>query len=73
MTECLFEINETHFLYARPSLIEGIGRSIDLGSTLEIYNDSPNDKLADLNALTNDWIAIGKDLANAMIDVKINE
>lgn len=53
-------------LYATPSFLEGIARSIDLGDTLTEYNGSESGAAADLRALRSDWIAIGNDLRQAM-------
>ena len=50
------------FLFARPSFMEGMARVIDLGSTLQVYNDSQTELEADSKALQNDWQAIGEDI-----------
>jgi hypothetical protein len=54
------------FLFARPSLSEGIGRVLDLGDTLTEYNRSPDAYEADLNAAWVDWLAVSDDLRSAM-------
>lgn len=56
----------TGFLYARPSLIEGISRLIDFGNTLQVYNSSLSPEQADFLALSSDWYVIGDDLKLAM-------
>ncbi|MDF5718748.1 MAG: hypothetical protein PUP93_33995 [Rhizonema sp. NSF051] len=56
----------TSYLYAKPSLLEGISRLIDLGNTLQVYNTSPSDNQADALALYSDWLTVGNDLRNAM-------
>ncbi len=53
-------------LYAAPSFLEGIARSIDIGDTLTEYNTSGSGSAADLEALRADWKAIGNDLRQAM-------
>ncbi len=53
-------------LYAVPSFLEGIARSIDIGDTLTEYNDSQSGHLADTRALRSDWQAVGDDLRQAM-------
>ena len=53
-------------LFARPSLLEGMARILDLGTTLQNYNDYPSAKQADSNALFNDWQAVGQDIMNAI-------
>lgn len=47
------------FLYAEPSVAEGIARLIDLGGTLVEYNVSHE---PDQIAIRADWRAIGADL-----------
>ena len=54
------------FLFARPSFIAGLGTAIDLGGTMEIFNESPSPEEADFLALRNDWCTVGKDIRNAM-------
>lgn len=55
----------TDFLYARPSVLEGIGRNIDLFGVLNTYNASNNGQEADSKALYNDWLSVYNDLHNA--------
>ncbi|MDP3878700.1 MAG: hypothetical protein Q8Q07_00120 [Dehalococcoidales bacterium] len=54
------------FLVARPSIIEGIARIFDFGNTLNAYNNSPSEMVADEIALRMDWEAVGYYLENAM-------
>jgi len=61
-------MNNSNFLFARPSFIEGMARVMDLGATMQIYNDSKSGKEADLKAIMNDWIAVGKDIFNTVND-----
>jgi hypothetical protein len=51
----------TDFLFARPSVLEGIGRNIDLFGVLNIYNSSPNGHEADMKARRNDIETLKKD------------
>ena len=53
-------------LYARPSFIEGAARNLDILNTLREYNESPNEAEADLDALKNDWRAVGHDLMSSI-------
>jgi hypothetical protein len=53
------------FLFARPSLLEGIGRNIDLFGLMNNYNYSKNGAEADMKALINDWAAVYGDLYKA--------
>ena len=48
-------------LFARPSFAEGAGRLLDLGATMHVYNTSVTDEQADIDALRNDWQAVGAD------------
>ena len=52
-------------LYAAPSFLEGVARSLDIGDTLTEYNTSESGAAADLQALRSDWLAIGNDLRQA--------
>ena len=49
-------------LFAEPSFTEGMARVLDLGNTLQIYNVSETENQADIEALRNDWRAVGNDL-----------
>lgn len=46
-------------LFAMPSTLSGVARSLDLGATFDGYNDSPSDAIADARALRADWAAVG--------------
>jgi len=48
-------------LFARPSLSEGVSRLVDLGTTMQVYNTSVSENEADIDALRNDWCAVGED------------
>ena len=54
------------FLFARPSLWEGIARICDFGNTLNEYNNSPSGDVADHIALRMDWATVGHNLRSAM-------
>jgi hypothetical protein len=54
------------FLFASFGFFEGIGRVVDLGSTMVGYNYSPSIKEADRRALNSDLQAVGYDLENAV-------
>jgi len=58
----------TDFLYARPSVLEGIGRNIDLFGVLNYYNISQNGEEADNTAIVNDLLAVYTDLYNASLN-----
>jgi hypothetical protein len=54
------------FLFAMPSLLSGLARTIDLGSTFDSYNVSRTPEEADRRALVADWKSTGQDLEKAM-------
>lgn len=58
------------YLYARPSLIEGVARMVDFGNTLQVYNTSLTAEQADYLALLSDWLVVGHDLNKAMSEYK---
>jgi hypothetical protein len=57
------------FLFARPSVMEGIARNADLYGLLNVYNQSENGTQADQTAIMMDWIAVYKDLYEAYKDL----
>lgn len=65
-------MGDTSFLFATPSFLEGLARTIDLGTTLDEYNSSITPEQADFLALKNDWEVIGKDIAFAIEKEKSN-
>lgn len=54
------------FLFASPSIWEGLGRLVDFGNALNVYNTSPSPEAADARALEMDWRAVGADLKSAI-------
>ena len=55
----------TDFLYARPSVLEGIGRNIDLFGVLNFYNVSEYGQEADSKARHNDILTLMNDYRTA--------
>ena len=55
----------TDFLYARPSITEGIGRNMDFFGTMNSYNYSENGEEADKTAIASDLLAIYRDFYEA--------
>ncbi|MBI2100822.1 MAG: hypothetical protein HYT47_02280 [Candidatus Vogelbacteria bacterium] len=53
-------------LFAEPSFFEGVARVLDLGTTLQEYNVSETEQEADIEALKNDWRAVGDDLRSSI-------
>ncbi len=57
------------FCYARPSLLEGMARVLDMGGTLNVYHMpvvkpvTPQDTMM---ALRRNWVAVGQYMRNAM-------
>jgi hypothetical protein len=58
----------TDFLFARPSIIEGIGRNMDFFGSMNSYNYSSNGEEADKIAIASDLLAIYKDFYKAYYD-----
>ena len=58
----------TDFLFARPSIIEGIGRNMDFFGSLNSYNFLSDGAMADSVALASDWLAVYGDLNKAYSD-----
>ena len=54
------------FLFAMPSWVSGVARTLDLGAQFDSYNESPTGKIADAEALFSDWRIVGETLASAM-------
>lgn len=57
------------YLFATPSLWEGIARNIDLFGTLNEYNFSTSSREADMRAHQNDIICLRNDMENAIDEV----
>jgi hypothetical protein len=54
------------FLYADPSFLSGVARTLDLNGLYDAYNISATPLEADGRALGADWIIVGQDLQNAI-------
>lgn len=59
-------------LFAVPNFFRGMARAFDMGSTLNVYNTSKNDKEADAKAIYSDWSAVGDDMRDACMQWEIN-
>lgn len=53
-------------LFSRPSFLEGIARTLDLGDTFTEYNSGIAPEQADALALAADWRAVGGDMRVAL-------
>lgn len=49
-----------------PSFAEGMARVLDIGSTMQTYNESLSPEEADKEAIKKDWQIIGKDIKNSI-------
>src|SRR5665213_2827281 len=58
----------TDFLYADSSFVSGMGRTLDLGATMDDYNYAPAIHLADLIALSADWNLVTSELHSSLLD-----
>jgi hypothetical protein len=60
------------FLFARPSILEGIGRNIDLFGVMNSYNSSEDGAEADARAFAADAAALKSDFDSVVqsLDVK---
>jgi len=58
----------TDYLYARPSIAEGMGRNIDFFGSMNSYNYSTNGEDADKIAIASDLLAVYTDLYKAYIN-----
>ncbi|MDQ3019946.1 MAG: hypothetical protein M3R36_05160 [Bacteroidota bacterium] len=64
--------SKTFILFSIPSFWQGFGRGIDLGCTMDEFNDSKNEEEADYKALKGDWEMIGLDLEKAIENYKLH-
>jgi hypothetical protein len=60
----------TDYLYARPSILEGIGRNLDFFGALNRYNASESEYDADSTAFMADWLAVYNDMQKAYAQTK---
>lgn len=61
------------FLYADPSFMSGVARTLDLFGQFDTYNQSLTPAEADARAIAADWIIIGQDIAGAMEQFEADE
>lgn len=59
-------MGRSDFLFARPNFLNGMARAIDIGSTLNAYNESETSAAADYRAVCSDWQSVGTDLRRAL-------
>ncbi len=58
------------YLFAQPSFLTGIARSVDLGGVFDSYNESATPEQADARAARADWKAVGREMRSAIDRVK---
>jgi hypothetical protein len=64
----------TGLLCTTPSFLEGVGRIVDFGGCLDMYNESETSEESDMAAIASDWWAIGDDLREEIMKaIKKNE
>ena len=66
-------MSDSYFLFAEPSFIEGMARVLDLGNTLNVYNESFSGEIADSTAISMDWAMVGKDIYQAISENRETE
>ena len=57
--------NRTGRLFANPSFLEGMSRTLDLLGNQDIYNEDLTPEEADSKALFSDWASVGDHLISA--------
>jgi hypothetical protein len=63
----------TDFLFARPSIMEGIGRNIDLFGLMNTYNFSENAEEADIRAFEADIEALRNDFDTVLSNLNAKQ
>ncbi len=53
-------------LFVRPSFWRGVARVVDPMGTINEYNTTSSEKLADFRALYSDWKAVGDDIKRSI-------
>lgn len=57
---------QTDFLFAQPSFVSGMARTLDLFGVLDEYNYSSNPSEADAKAMASDWLIVGQDILDVI-------
>ena len=58
--------SQTMSLFSIPGFLSGAARTLDLGATMDLYNESADGSSADCNALLFDWRQVGMEISSAM-------
>jgi hypothetical protein len=59
------------FLFARPSILEGIGRNVDLFGVMNFYNSSEDEVEADAKAFVADAAALKNDFDSVLQNLNV--
>ncbi len=59
------------FLFAMPSWLSGVARTLDLAGQFDEYNESPSEELADARAMFADWRIVGETLGKAVRTLRL--
>ncbi len=62
-------MGDSDYLFAKPSFLGGIASILDLGGTLQLYNESLTPTEADSRAIMSDFLAVGGDIQSATDEV----
>lgn len=64
-------MGRTDLLFAQPSFLIGLARTLDVGATLSrvSYNEAPSSEAADAVAMASDWATVGEDIRSAVESV----
>ena len=55
-------MNTSDFLFVHPGFFRGVAATLDIGATLNVFNEPQTPEEADAKALRSDWRAVGDDL-----------
>lgn len=59
---------KSDFLVAAPSFASGVGRLVDWYGLYDLYNVSRNGNEADIKAVSSDWLIVGQDIEEALVE-----
>jgi len=66
---------DSDHLFARPSWLSGVARTLDLWGLYEEFNDSLTPEIADYRGLLSDWCMVARDIREAqrMVQAETSE
>jgi len=59
---------QSDFLAANPTFASGVARLVDFGCSFDSYNESATGSIADTRAMTSDWINVGYDILDSVVE-----